>query len=330
MANKKLNDLDTTVDFDYAYVELDSNQYKITKENLGKQLTQQVHLEFNTITSNPDYIFVQDASNYRKISLHNLAKAIRNDISSLNGSLPGNKMIYDGCFIMYHKSIPTPNQQTDSWPRIATYAEWPALYLSGEEADGVLIVEGGHFLLVAPHEKKCHWSSEYGLASSPNEVQNYGRAARLTMLNTWNGQERTERICTSSSFSADSHGSSYAPGYCYNYTPHTEIDSSTGKPKPGLRPHQYWLPCVAELMLIHAHKDKINAGLALIYRADLLLSKEKEGIVNYWTSIEDGSNHAWYINLKNGYLRGLRNKKTDFAMARPVSTFAQSSLVGAA
>lgn len=329
MANKKLNDLDTTVDFDYAYVESSFNQYRITKENLGKQLTQQVHMEFNTITKNPDYIFVQDASNYRKISLHDLAKAIRNDEPSLSGGLPGNKMIYDGCFIMYHKSISTPNEKADSWPRIATYAEWPALNLSGEEADGVLIVEGGHFLLVAPHEHACKWASKYGLASSPNEVQNYGRAARLTMLNTWNGQERTERICTSPSFSADSQGSSYAPGYCYNYTPHTQIDSSTGKPKPGLRPHQYWLPCVAELMLINAHKDKINAGLALIDGAHPLLSQEKEGIVDYWTSIEDGTEKAWYINLKNGYIRGLMDKKTKTAMARPVSTFAQSSLVGA-
>ena len=315
MADKKLNELGTIESFDNAYVELSQNQYRISKTNLGKQLTNEVHLEFNTITSNPDYIFVQDASNYRKISLHNFAKAIRNDISSLSGDLPGNKMIYDGCFIMYHDT------RKDRWPKIATYAEWSALQADYQEADGVLIVEGGHFLLVAPHEKECNWSSTTGLASSDNEVHEYGRNNRITMLNTWNGQERTERICTSPSFSTDSQDSSYAPGYCYNYTPHTSSNN-------GLRPHQYWLPCVAELMLIYAHKDKINAGLTLIDGADLLLSKEKEGIVNYWTSIEDGSNNACYINLKNGYLRGVMNKTTKIAMARPVSTFAQSLSVG--
>lgn len=324
MANKKLNDLETTEIFDHAYVEKESNQFRITKEKLGRELTKEVHLEFNTITSTPNYIFVQDTSNnYSKISLSDLAKAIRNDETSLGGDQPGNKMIYDGCFIMYHDFL------KDNWPKTATYAEWPALQDAGQEADGVLIIDGGHFLLVAPKEQACAWSSKDGLASSPDEVQNYGRANRLTMLNTWNGQERTNTICTStgSDFFTEGTTSDYAPGYCYNYTPHKQ-NPRTLQTKPGLRPHQYWLPCVAELMLIRAHKDKINAGLTLIYDADELKDQD------YWTSIEDGESKAWYVNLKNGYIRGLKSKTSFDAstgpFARPVSTFAQSSLVGAA
>ena len=311
MANKKLNDLDTTVDFNYAYVELDSNQYKITKENLGKQLTQQVHLEFNTITSNPDYIFVQDASNYRKISLHDLAKAIRNDIPSLSGDLPGNKMIYDGCFIMYH-ARKTYNK--DGWPRAVTYAQWPEKRDAGEVADGVLIVDGGHYLLVAPHEKQCRWASKIGAGGPDNE--SYTTANRIKFLNTWDGKERTERICgPGSPFENENKDSStYAPGYCYNYTPHPEIDSST----PGLKAHDYWLPCIAELMMIYTHKDKINAGLKLIPFSHPLQNTD------YWTSNNDAKSYAWYINLNNGYLKGAMNKMISNPYARPVSTFTQN------
>ena len=190
MADKKLNELGTIESFDNAYVELSQNQYRISKTNLGKQLTNEVHTNFSVASSDPAYIFAQksDGTNFR-ISKSDLAKAIRNDATGLGGEQSGNRTLYDGCFIMCH-------QQSDGWPVAVPYADWTSLQISGEEADGVLIVEGGHFLLVAPHEKKCHWSSEYGLASSPDEVSNYGRAARLTMLKTWNGQERTEKICT--------------------------------------------------------------------------------------------------------------------------------------
>ena len=149
MADKKLNELGTIESFDNAYVELSQNQYRISKSNLGKQLTNEVHTNFSVASSNPAYIYAQksDGTNFR-ISKSDLAKRIRADEAGLSGANPGNRALYDGCFIMFHR-------QSNSYPLAVPYADWTNLQNSGEEADGVLIVEGGHSLLVAPHEKSC-------------------------------------------------------------------------------------------------------------------------------------------------------------------------------
>ena len=151
MADKKLNELGTIESFDNAYVELSQNQYRISKTNLGKQLTNEVHTNFSVASSDPAYIFAQksDGTNFR-ISKTDLAKAIRNDATGLGGEQSGNRALYDGCFIMYHKQYTGGTLRYS--PHAVPYASWTSLQNSGAEADGVLIVEGGHSLVVAPHE----------------------------------------------------------------------------------------------------------------------------------------------------------------------------------
>ena len=304
MADKKLNELGTIESFDNAYVELSQNQYRISKTNLGKQLTNEVHTNFSVASSDPAYIFAQksDGTNFR-ISKSDLAKAIRNDATGLGGEQSGNSALYDGCFIMFHL-------QSDAHPRAVPYADWTSLQNSGEEADGVLIVEGGHSLVVAPHEKSCHWSSKQGIATQPVD---YSSVFRIKMFDTWDGQERTKKICTDSSspFYQESNQSTYAPGYCHNYTSHDT--------KPGLSAGKYWLPCVAELMMIYTHKYRINAGLALISGANQLSE------TNYWSSTESGNNAAWALSLQNGSLGIVTGKDSVSLMARPVSAFIDDS-----
>ena len=103
MADKKLNELGTIESFDNAYVELSQNQYRISKTNLGKQLTNEVHTNFSVASSDPAYIFAQksDGTNFR-ISKADLAKRIRGDEAGLRAKNPGNRALYDGCFIMRH------------------------------------------------------------------------------------------------------------------------------------------------------------------------------------------------------------------------------------
>ena len=305
MADKKLNELGTIESFDNAYVELSQNQYRISKTNLGKQLTNEVHTNFSVASSDPAYIFAQksDGTNFR-ISKSDLAKAIRNDDIGLGGEQSGNSALYDGCFIMYHA-------QSDGMPAAVPYADWTNLQNSGEEADGVLIVEGGHSLVVAPHEKSCSWSSKTGMAGAD---ASYSSVTRITLLDVWDGKERTEKICTNSSspFYAESNNDStkekYAPGYCHNYTPHV-----TGK--IGLKAGQYWLPCVAELMMIYTHKYRINAGLALINGANQLSEDW------YWSSTENSAASAWLLNLSYGSLNDWGDKENDSYKVRPVSAF---------
>ena len=311
MADKKLNELGTTESFDNAYVELSQNQYRISKTNLGKQLTNEVHTNFSVASSDPAYIYAQksDGTNFR-ISKSDLAKAIRNDATGLSGNLNGNRALYDGCFIMCHN-------QSDGWPLAIPYASWTSYQNSGQEADGVLIVEGGHSLVVAPHEKSCSWSSKTG---SLTRLVDYSSESRLSLLEnaSWEGKNNTEKFCTepSSPFYEESNNAStkdtYAPGYCYNYTPHVAHDG--GEKKKGLSAGKYWLPCVAELMMIYTHKYRINAGLALISGANQLSETW------YWSSTEGNDEYAWYLALDDGYL-DWGDKVNDSGKVRPVSSF---------
>lgn len=314
MADKKLNELGTIESFDNVYVELSQNQYRISKTNLGKQLTNEVHTNFSVASSGPAYIFAQksDGTNFR-ISKSDLAKAIRNDDKGLSGALSGNHALYDGCFIMFHK-------QSDARPRAVPYSDWAFWRDSGEEADGVLIVEGGHSLVIAPHEKSCRWSSKPGLVTT--DTVSYTSANRIALLDVWDGKERTAKICAdaSSPFYEESNNAStkdtFAPGYCYNYTPHVAIDG--GEKKKGLSAGKYWLPCVAELMMIYTHKYRINAGLALINGANQLSETW------YWSSTELSAPYAWYLDLNDGYFdrkskMGIANIST--GKVRPVSAF---------
>ena len=303
MADKKLNELGTIESFDNAYVELSQNQYRISKTNLGKQLTNEIHTNFSVASSDPAYIFAQksDGTNFR-ISKSDLAKAIRNDATGLGGEQSGNRALYDGCFIMFHR-------QSDGWPLAVPYASWTSYQNSGEEADGVLIVEGGHSLVVAPHEKSCYWSSKTGTAT---DTVGYSSAARISLLDVWDGKERTAKICadTSSPFYEESKNDTYAPGYCCAYTPHF----ASGVKKKGLSVGKYWLPCVAELMMIYTHKYRINAGLALINGANQLSEDW------YWSSTEMSDTHAWTLDLAHGGLYW-DGKVGGSDKARPVSAF---------
>lgn len=313
MADKKLNELGTTENFDNAYVELSQNQYRISKTNLGKQLTKEVHLNFSVASDTPAYIFAQksDGTNFR-ISKTDLANAIKSDIvgSGGGGSTSVDKnVLYDGCFIMFH-------DRTDNWCNAVSYNDWVSECNGFGEADGVLIVEGGHSVLVAPHEKECYWSSKNGTATT---TVSYSNENRIKLLDTWNGKELTKKICTdtNSPFKSESTTSTYAPGYCYNYTPHKQ--NSNGEIPNGLKATEYWLPCIAELMMIYTHKHKINAGLKLIPGANQLSLNG-----TYWSSTEYDAECAWQLDFRYGYFDGYYNKVENSFKVRPVSAYIQN------
>ena len=275
-------------------------------------MTKEVHLNFSVASDTPAYIFAQksDGTNFR-ISKTDLANALKSDLGISGGG--GSQSVdtdalYDGCYIMFHDSV-------DDWCNAVTYDEWVSNF-SRESVDGVLIVEGGHSLLVAPHEKQCYWSSKSGLAT--NEINDNTYENRIALLDTWNGRELTKKICTdtNSPFKSESQTSTYAPGYCFHYTPHKQ--NSDGDIPNGLTLTEYWLPCVAELMMIYTHFHKINAGLALISGAQQL---RKDG--TYWSSTECSANDAWTLDFTYGNLMEFY-KVENFFSVRPVSAFVHS------
>ena len=106
------------------------------------------------------------------ISLANLKTALLAGMN-LNG-------LYDGIFIMYHR-------KSDDYPLMVKPHKWTNLQNNGEIADGVVVVEGGKILVVAPTEStsKLTWSSTAISGGGTTTTD------RVTAMNDWNGKAST-------------------------------------------------------------------------------------------------------------------------------------------
>ena len=133
------------------------------------------------------------------ISLANLKTALLAGMN-LNG-------LYDGIFIMYHR-------KSDDYPLMVKPHKWTSLQNSGEIADGVVVVEGGKILVVAPTEStsKLTWSSA--------DISGGGTTTtdRVTAMNDWSGKANTAAIIKASKADAVTNTAQYAPGYCNLYS----------------------------------------------------------------------------------------------------------------
>lgn len=224
------------------------------------------------------------------IELANLKTALLGGLN-LNGMM-------DGVFIMYHR-------KSDDFPLMVKPHKWTALQNAGEIADGVVVVEGGKVLVVAPTEADSAgilWSSANvsGGATTTSD--------RVTAMNDWNGKANTASIISKSTSAAVTNTSAYAPGFCNLYS----RVNANGK---GLTAGKWWLPSVGEMMMIYANMTKINYCLSLISGATQLVENW------YWTSTEHSAANAWHLRLSNGGLYGWNAKASDEGRVRPVSAF---------
>lgn len=186
-----------------------------------------------TTVNTSQTIPLTDASgNVTKISLANLKASLLAGID-LNG-------INDGVFIMFHRN-------SDNYPLMVKPHKWASYQNSGEIAEGVVVVEGGKILVVAPTETSLYWSSA--------AVSGGGKTTtdRLTALDDWTGKASTAAQIKHTECSS----ASYAPGYCAQYS----RVNANGK---GLTAERWWLPSLGELMMIYANMRKINYALSLI------------------------------------------------------------------
>lgn len=205
--------------------------------------------------------------------------------------------MYDNVMIMYHR-------KSDNFPRMAKLSKWTSLQTSGEIADGVAVVEGGHVLIVAPTESTSvlTWSSA-GITGGATTTSD-----RVTAMADWNGKSNTAAIIKASTTDAITNTAQYAPGYCNLY-------SRANANGQGLTAGKWWLPSVGELMMIFGNFSKINYALSLITGATQLQQSW------YWTSIESSSEHAWYLDLSNGFLNRWGTKTSFAGLVRAVSAF---------
>ncbi|MBM6944629.1 hypothetical protein H6B32_05440 [Bacteroides gallinaceum] len=238
-----------------------------------------------TVTSmnTSQYIPLSDGSgNVTKITLANLK-------ASLLGGLNLNAM-NDGVFIMFHR-------RSDDYPLAVKPDKWASYQNSGEIAEGVMVVEGGKILVVAPTEATLYWSSAAVSAGGKTTTD------RETALNDWTGKTSTAAQITHNECKTES----YAPGFCASY----ERVNANGQ---GLTAGKWWLPSLGELMMIYANMRKINYALSLINGATQLAETW------YWSSTEYSATHAWRLGLTNGNAYYF-TKATHQTRVRPVSAF---------
>ena len=202
-----------------------------------------------------------------------------------------NPSVLDGVFIMYHRKL-------DNYPVVSTVANWTGLQTSGEVADGVLVLQGGKHLVIAPTETSKYWSSSAVLVGA-------AVTDRVVALNDWNGKTLTSAIVANATLAAD--GDGFAPGWAHAYS----RSNANGQ---GLTAGKWWLPSIGELAFIMANYNRINKALAVITGANQL-----QGGV-YWSSTEHSAAYAWGLGLGYGYL--LLSTKVSYLYAvRPVSAF---------
>lgn len=226
-----------------------------------------------------------------RIKVESLRPAILGDVNL--------ELIMSNIFIMCHR-------KRDNFPLMVKPHKWASLQRSGEIADGVVIVEGGKVLVVAPTEADSAgilWSfaAVSGGATTTSD--------RVTAMNDWNGRANTTAIIAASSSPAVTNTAAYAPGFCNLY-------SRVNANGYGLTAGKWWLPSAGEMMMIYANMTKINYCLSLISGATQLLENW------YWTSTECSASITWHLGLSDGYLH-LATKARDRGRARPVSAFIQ-------
>ena len=199
----------------------------------------------------------------------------------------------DGVFIMFHSN-------SDNYPLAVELHKWLHYQNYGEIAEGVLVVEGGKMLVVAPTEATLTWSSAAVSAGGKTTTD------RLTALDDWTGKTSTAAQVTH----AECNTKNYAPGFCHAY-------SRVNSKGVGLTAGRWWLPSLGELMMIYANMRKINYALSLINGATQLA----ESI--YWSSTEYNQKNAWYLSYYDGNASYWNLKATYQGRVRPVSAFLQ-------
>ena len=207
--------------------------------------------------------------------------------------------VMDNVFIMCHRYI---SGNHDSYPICYRPSEWAAQEAAGNVATGVLLIDGGRKLVIAPQEKTSIWSTcqlECGTK----------QADRLLAQELYNGKENCAKILTNTTLAAE--GDASAVGWCNAY----ERINAGGK---GLKAGAWWLPSLGELYLMFANYTKINYALSKISGATLL-SKTA-----YWSCTENAPAYAWSLGFSNGYQNN-GFKSTIQSRVRPVSAFASAT-----
>lgn len=199
------------------------------------------------------------------------------------------------------------NAVIGSYKRIEPW-QTTGIGISSGDADAIVIQHGGYRLGIALTEPSdaMKWGS----------VQNSSSVGYQTSgdLNTFDGSTRTAGIMASSYYKNDD-PATYGVAYCWNYmTKRTE-----GSKICQIGKHNWWLPTMGDLALIHQHFETINLALQRIKDA----GKQSVSLLQrtrYWSCVERSGNNAWHLAFSNGY-RDNYGKVGSSYRVRPVTAF---------
>lgn len=221
--------------------------------------------------------------------------------------------LQDGVYIGKIQNDGWGTQTGDEYANIGSYMRiepWQTtgIGISSGDADAIVIQHGGYRLGIALTEPSnaMKWGS----------VQNSSSVGYQTSydLNTFDGSTRTAGIMASSYYKNDD-PATYGVAYCWNYmTKRTE-----GSKICQIGKHNWWLPTMGDLALIHQHFETINLALQRIKDA----GKQPASLLqrtNYWSCVEASGSYAWLLLFDGGY-RGYNGKVDNSLRVRPVTVF---------
>lgn len=234
-----------------------------------------------------EYVILADANGQTKrITLANFKNAIL-------GGMNLNAM-YEGVFIIHHRN-------SDNLLLAWRPDQWTAQQNAGETAEGVLLIEGGRQLVIAPTD-----AGDSGLywASANIAGGGYTTSNRLLAQQDFAGKENT----AAQILHAECQGATYAPGFCAQYA---RVNANN----QGMTAGKWWLPSMGELFMMFANRNKINYALSLITGATQIPE------AYHWSSTEYSATYAWYLFFGTG-TQDYNIKSAGRYRVRPVSAFA--------
>lgn len=223
------------------------------------------------------------------------------------------RSLQDGVYIAKMQNDGWGTQTGDDNAVIGSYKRiepWQTtgIGISSGDADAIVIQHGGYRLGIALTEPSnaMKWGS----------VQNDSSVGYQTSgdLNTFDGSTRTAGIMASSYYKNDD-PATYGVAYCWNYmTKRTE-----GSKICQIGKHNWWLPTMGDLALIHQHFETINLALQRIKDA----GKQPVSLLQrtfYWSCVESSGYDAWGLYFGSGSRYDYGKVDTSIRV-RPVTAF---------
>lgn len=223
------------------------------------------------------------------------------------------RSLQDGVYIAKMQNDGFGTQTGDDNAVIGSYKRiepWQTtgIGISSGDADAIVVQHGGYRLGIALTEPSnvMKWGS----------VQNNSSVGYQTSgdFNTFDGSTRTAGIMASSYYKNDD-PATYGVAYCWNYmTKRTE-----GSKICQIGKHNWWLPTMGDLALIHQHFETINLALQRIKDA----GKQSVSLLQrsgYWSCVEFSGNGAWDLYFDSGG-RFSDGKVGGSLRVRPVTAF---------